>query len=399
MASPARITIIVPELLPVPPTDGGAVEQWVHETSCRMDAKRYDIHICSRPTHARSPGGIHNIHVDWTAVERWFAKVKERASWRNPLRYVAKIVCVSSYGRRALRLAQGSEIIYIHNEPNLLLFLNKRPEQRVILHMHNDHLSSRLFRPMYRRLLNKVDTVVCVSDYIRQRALQHFPEHASKFKVLFNATDPGVFKPYGQEAYTELGSLAEPLIGHPVILYVGRLVPEKGVDVLIRAFCELKSQHPDARLVIVGSSFFAGAVTTPFQSHLKDLAERCKDDIVFTGYLPHAQIKYLYSLSDVTAFPSVWPEPFGLVMLEAMAAGTCLVASRAGGIPEVMENGRTGLLVEPADAHALAEALHIALSSPERRQQWGDAARAKICTEFTWQHLIHQLDVLLENKK
>lgn len=395
MTSPARITIIVPELLPVPPTQGGAVEQWVHETSARMDQRRYDIRICSRPTEARSPAGIQNVHIAWTSIEKWFASLKDRVSWKNPLRYVAKIACVSSYGMRAMKAAADSDTIYIHNEPNLLLFLKKRPGQRVILHMHNDHLSSRLFRSLYRRQLDKVDLVICVSDYIRQCAVRHFPEHQDKFQVLFNATDPDIFKPYGSEAHAALNTLAPALAGHQVILYVGRLVPEKGVDVLIRAFGELKKRQPNARLVIVGSSFFAGAATTPFQSHLIELAEPFKDDIIFTGFLPHAQLKYLYGMADVIAFPPIWGEPCALVVLEAMSTGACFVATSVGGIPEVMEDRVTGLLVPPGDSHALCAALDLALSSPELRQQWGQTAREKIKSSYTWPHLMGRLEPML----
>jgi len=395
---PKRLIVIVPELLPVPAVKGGAVEQWVHETTQRLDPKDYSISICSRPGDQASPAGIRNIHIPWTPVEKAFSALKDRVSWRNPLRYVAKIVCVSSYGRRAMQAAQSSDIVYIHNEPNILLFMRKQPGQRVVLHMHNDHLSARLFRPLYRRLLRQVDSVICVSDYIRRCALAHYPEFADKFVVLFNATAPEVFRPYGDEARAALGPTLTLPAGTPTILYVGRLVPEKGADVLIQAFAQLKAQHPRAKLVIAGSSFFAGAAHTPYQTRLIQLASPFKDDIVFTGYLPHTQLKYLYSTADVIAFPPVWGEPCALVVLEAMASGVCFVATDVGGIPEVMDDQTTGLLVPPGDSAALRRALDLALRSPERRRAWGQAARAKIEAGYTWQHLMGRLPTLLEGR-
>jgi spore coat protein SA len=390
------LTIVVPELLPVPPTLGGAVEQWVHETTQRMDPQSFDIRICSRPTEQSSPHGIRNLHVRWTMVERWCEALKQRLSWRNPMRYVAKIIGVSAYGVRAMRMARDSDIVCIHNEPNLLLFLNKQPGQRVVLHMHNDHLTHPAFRWLYRSQLNKVDTVICVSDYIRQCAVRHFPEHAHRFEVLVNATAPDVFRPYGHEARQALADVLPPDDGRPLLLYVGRLVPEKGVDVLIRAFAELKQRQPSARLVIAGASFFAGSIQSPFQAELIRLAQPFKDDIIFTGYLPHAQLKYLYAVADVIAFPPVWGEPCGLVMLESMASGVCLVATSVGGIPEVMEHQRTGLLVPAGDSHALADALDQALSSATLRETFGQAAREKILAGYTWAHLLQRLPALLK---
>lgn len=396
MSNGKTVTVIVPELLPVPPTQGGAVEQWVHETTQRMDFEKYSIEICSRPTDESSPAPIKNIHISWTPIERFFAKIKSSVGWGNPLRYVAKMVCVALYGYRALRAADGSDIIYIHNEPNILLFLRRRPGVRVVLHMHNDHLSSRLFRPLYRQLLRKVDVVICVSDYIRNRALIHYIEHEDKFQVLLNATDPEFFKPFGSEVKSELGVLSRELEGHEVVLYVGRLVPEKGADVLIRAFAEVKVRRPNSRLVIAGSSFFKGANVTPFQRQLTKLAKDFENDIIFTGYLKHDKLRYLYSIADVFAFPATWGEPFGLVVLESMASGTCCVATSVGGVPEFMEDGVTGLLVAPGDSRALADAIDRALETPELRREWGYAARQKVCNGFTWAHLMMRLEPLLE---
>jgi spore coat protein SA len=398
MRQPPRLTIVVPELLPVPPSLGGAVEQWVHETTTRMNAQAFDIRICSRPGEQRSPEGIRNLHVPWTGLERASEALKQRLSWRNPVRYLAKIVGVSAYGLRAMRMAQDSDIVCIHNEPNLLLFVNKQPGQRVVLHMHNDHLTHPAFRWLYRRQLHKVDTVICVSDYIRQCAVRHFPEHAHRFEVLFNATAPEVFKPYGQEARQALAHVLPPGDTRPLVLYVGRLVPEKGVDVLIRAFAELKQRQPQARLVIAGASFFADSIQSPFQAELVRLAQPFKDDILFTGYLPHAQLKYLYAVADVIAFPPVWGEPCALVVLEAMASGVCFVATSVGGIPEVMEHQRTGLLVPPGDSHALCNALDQALASRPLREACGQTARQKIIDGFTWGHLMQRLPALLKGR-
>jgi spore coat protein SA len=393
------IAIVVPELLPVPPVQGGAVEHWVDEASRRMVSSKRRLAVVSRPSGGAGRVGIEYVGIPWTPTERFFHSIKERVTWKNPLRYVAKIQNVFSYGRRVAKAVRDFNVIYLHNEPNLLLFLHKRPGQKIVLHMHNDHLSIRLFRPFYRRALIKADAVLCVSDYIRRQAVAHFPEFANRFHVILNSTDPNIFKPYGDEALHQLEGVIRIEPHKRYLLYVGRLTPVKGVHVLIEAFREIHRRMPDVHLIITGSSFFGGAAKTVYERNLVKLAEPVSNAIVFTGYLPHEKLKYLYSAVDVVVFPSVWPEPFGLVMLEAMAAGTCLVCSDVGGIPEVVESGIDGVLVVPDNPGALARAVCSALREPETMRQMESAARQKIVMAFTWDRLVVELERILNRDR
>ena len=383
------IAFVVPELLPVPPVQGGAVEHWVDEVARRMVAPGRTLAMVSRPAGTAGDAGIDYRAIPWTRSERWFQRLKDKVSWRNPLRYVAKLQNVWSYGRRAAQAVRESDLVYLHNEPNILLFLRKRAQQRIVLHMHNDHLSGRLFRPLYRRLLRKADRVIFISDHVRQQALRHFPEHAARFCVMHNATDPQLFRPY-DEARAQLPLLVwQPDLRY--LLYVGRLVPDKGVHVLIAAFALIRQRRPDVRLIVAGSSFFGGAARTPYERELEALAAPLSEAMVFTGYLPHGQLKYLYAAADVVAFPSVWQEPFGLVMLEAMASGTSLVASRVGGIPEVVSDGVDGVLVPPGDAAALADAVCALLADAHAKTAMEQKGREKIVQAYTWDRLVGQI--------
>lgn len=392
----SSLVIVVPELLPVPPVQGGAVEHWVDEASRRMVAAGRRLAVVSRPAGVVGCEGIEYIGIPWTKTERFFNKIKERVTWKNPLRYVAKIQNVYSYGQRVAKAVQNFDVVYLHNEPNILLFLRKRKGQKIVLHMHNDHLSTRLFRPFYRHALAKADHVICVSDYIRRQAASHFPEYADKFCVVFNATDPQVFKPYGDEAAQQLKGVVQIESGKQYLLYVGRLTPVKGVHVLIEAFREIHQKMPNVRLIITGSSFFGGAAKTAYEQQLVNLAEPVNDAIIFTGYLPHEKLKYLYSIVDVIVLPSVWQDPCPLVVLEAMASETCLVSSSVGGIPEVMENGKTGVLVEPDNAKELACAISSVLSAPEKMHLMEVNARQKVVASYTWERLVGELIIYLD---
>ncbi len=385
-------------MLPVPPVRGGAVEHWVHEACKRLNKDKFVISVISRPAHISGLDEVQYLTIPWTNTENFFYRLKERLTWRNPLRYLAKIQNVVSYGLRMARLVRDFDIVVIHNEPNLLLFLKKNPRQKIMLHMHNEHLSIEIFRPFYRYALASVDQVICVSDYIKRNAVQLFPEHADKFSVVFNATDPEVFKPYGQDALLQLQDIVTFEADKIYLLYVGRLTEVKGVHILIDAFTRIKRCLPNARLIITGSSFFQDAAKTAYEQFLVELAKPVSEYIIFTGFIPHEKLKYLYSAADIIVLPSIWQDPCPLVVLEAMASGTCLISSAVGGVPEVVESGINGILVHADNVGSLTLAVLDALSEPEKMNQIGVAARNKIISGYAWERLTYEIEdqMLLE---
>lgn len=388
------IVIVVPELQPVPPVQGGAVEHWVDEASRRLLTPHQRLAIVSRPANVAGNTHIEYIGIPWTPMELFFHRLKERVTWKNPLRYIAKIQNVYSYGQRVARAVAKFDLVYLHNEPNILLLLNKRVGQKIVLHMHNEHLSMRLFRPFYRRGLAKADQIICVSDYIRQQAIAIFPEYAERFHVVFNATDTDVFKPYHNEALQQLAGLVNFDPNKRYLLYVGRLMPIKGVHVLLDAFREIHRLLPDVRLIITGASFFSAGVKTAYEQELMALADSVSEAIVFTGFLPHEKLKYLYSAVDIIVFPSTCQDACPLVVLEAMSSGTCLIASAVGGVPEILENDKNGLLVEANNPTALTRAICDTLNAPKTLQRMENAARQKIIDGYTWQRLVNELNTL-----
>jgi spore coat protein SA len=152
------------------------------------------------------------------------------------------------------------------------------------------------------------------------------------------------------------------------------------------------ARDPEARLIIAGSSFFEGAAATPYERELVQLAEPIKNAILFTGFVPHTMLKYLYSACDVVVAPSVWQDPCPLVVLEAMASGTCIIGSRVGGIPDLIAHERTGLLVPPGNAPALASAISQLLSDSERRHAMEQAGRQSVVSDFSWDRLVNQIE-------
>ncbi len=159
------------------------------------------------------------------------------------------------------------------------------------------------------------------------------------------------------------------------ILFVGRIEARKGVDVLLKAAYEVLPEFPDAELVLVGKPNPAGNDTAT-AAHDRMMAERpdLRDRIVFVGEQSDAEVMQAYADADIVVLPSRY-ESFGLVLTEGMMFGKPVVASRVGGMVEIVEDGGNGYLAEPEDPRSFANAFRKLLGSPDRREQFGRRSR------------------------
>ncbi|MPY58697.1 glycosyltransferase family 4 protein [Streptomyces spongiae] len=166
---------------------------------------------------------------------------------------------------------------------------------------------------------------------------------------------------------TESGFGYEPIADTESVLFTGRLERVKGVDVLLTAFRQVVERHPGARLVIIGD----GADRARLESLAADLTSQGR--VVFRGWLGKAEVAECLRAASVVAVPSRWPEVFGRVVLEAFQTGRPVVASRCGGLPELIsdDNGR---LVDPGDARGLADALSSLLGDRATLERLGKGA-------------------------
>jgi glycosyltransferase involved in cell wall biosynthesis len=149
---------------------------------------------------------------------------------------------------------------------------------------------------------------------------------------------------------------AGPRSGGTRLLFVGTLIPEKGVDILLEALRVASAERPDLALTLVGDG--PQGYVARLRATTADLPVR------FAGRLDRRGVVEAYGSHDILAFPSVWDEPFAVVPLEAMAMGLAVIATTAGGTPEAIVDGRTGLLVPPGDAAALARAILRLVADP-----------------------------------
>ncbi|MEM9768237.1 MAG: glycosyltransferase, partial [Cyanobacteria bacterium P01_D01_bin.71] len=179
----------------------------------------------------------------------------------------------------------------------------------------------------------------------------------------------------------------------PLVVFAGRLVWEKGIDVLIKAFVQVNRHCPAARLIIAGDGPERDRLQA--QVHQRGLS----DVVTLPGHLPRAEMEQRFNQAWVQVVPSRWAEPFGMVAAEAMMRGTAVIASAAGGLMEVVQNGQTGLLVPPEAVDALAQALLTLLSDRPLAERMGQAGRTVAQANFSAtvfvDKFIHQYETLL----
>jgi phosphatidylinositol alpha-1,6-mannosyltransferase len=182
----------------------------------------------------------------------------------------------------------------------------------------------------------------------------------------------------------------------PLVLSVGRLVPRKGVDVLIDAAASLRKRHPDLTLAVAGEG--------RDRRRLERRALHRRAPVRFLGRVPDERLPALYASADVFAAPNrtrwggLEQEGFGIVFVEAAACGVPQVAGRSGGAPEAVEAGETGIVVDrPEDPAAVAEALGVLLDDPGLRTRLSRASRERAVREFSYPVLAGRLAAFLED--
>lgn len=230
-----------------------------------------------------------------------------------------------------------------------------------------------LQRYLWRRDRHALSAVVACSDAVRQ-ALQ--TDGVAVREVIWPGTPVADSRP----------ALDDP----PTVTYAGRLVREKGVDVLVRAFRLVHARHPGARLLVAG--------TGPEEGTLRALVAQLElsDVVELRGQLGTEELDLLLGRAWAHAVPSRWPEPFGLTATEAMMRGVAVVASAIGGLAESLEHEITGLHVEAGDEVALADALSRLLADRALAERLGAAGRRRALALFTIEHSVDRFEALYD---
>ena len=298
--------------------------------------------------------------------EGWRAKVKFLATHRLIHRRllallrgfqpeVIHVQCVSNNARYALEMQAATGVPLVVTLQGELTMDAQQVFQRCAL-----------ARDTLRRALRRADAVTACSFQTLAEAEDFFGESlGQRGRVLYNGIAAG--------AADHVVPFAHP---RPYVLAIGRHVAQKGFDVLLRAMSRLRDRGQACDLILAGD----GAEHAALRALAAEL--HLEASVVFPGRVDHRKAMSLFAGCTIFVLPSRH-EPFGIVNLEAMAHARPIVASRVGGVPEIVSNDENGLLVPPGDADALADALGRLLADEALRARLGRAGRER-ATRFTW---------------
>ena len=226
--------------------------------------------------------------------------------------------------------------------------------------------------------------VIAVSAGMRDDVLNVYPAlEPGRVRVIRNGIDTAEYAPDPATDVLERWGV-DP--ARPSVIFVGRITRQKGVPVLLRAAADL---DPSAQLVLCAGQPDTPELAAEVEGLVAELRAARSGVIWIPEMLPKRAVIQLLTHATVFACPSLY-EPLGIVNLEAMACGTAVVASAVGGIPEVVSDGETGLLVPPDDPDALAAALNALIGDPLRAAAFGRAGRERAVAEFGWQAVAAQ---------
>jgi len=391
-----KIAIISPGLLPVPSSDGGAVEQLIDTflSQAQNSNKLDEYTVFSVSSHIKQTKCWRDKKVCYIQIAK--KKVPIWSEGKLGRKVYFKIKYHDYLKTVALYLkSEKFDCVIIENRPQFVSFISKITDRPIYLHLHNEDIIVNASK--YRDVPNKCKKIISVSHYIQGRISDTFG--CENLVVLHNGIKVEQFrkqtnenvkftirKSYGinQEAFT--------------ICYTGRFTKEKGVLELVRAYEKLNVVN-NLELVIIGSSWFGGNATSDYIEEVKKVAVCCSNPILFTGYIDNSKVAEIESVVDLAVIPSMWDDPLPLAVIEAMASELPIITTKSGGIPEMCTD-ETGIVLERTGdiSLKLAEAILMFINEPKLCKNYGMKARKRACELFTthdyYENFIKILEIL-----
>ena len=379
-----KIAILTSGIMPVPAVQGGAVENLI-DFYLEYNKKRHlhDINVISiwhpdiRNLSEKKFNANHYQYVKQKGLLAKFIKYLYQKQHQNEYYHYT----IEYYFEQAFNIIKKGayDLIIVENRPGFVLKLKERTNIPCILHLHNDFLCTETSRA--KEIYDAYHRIICVSDYITNRVQSISPSSIGKCKTIYNAIDLQRVENTIPAKRDYLGLSEKDFI----IIFSGRLTEEKGILQLIQSI-KRAQVIPSLKLVIIGaSSYGRDEQPTPYIKQLMAESEPIKDNVVFTGFVNYDQVLSFLKMADIAVIPSMWEEPFGLTVVEAMAAGLPLITTRSGGIPEICEGVAT-IVERDHIVNNLAAAILDLYQHPEKRKRMSAASleRSKLFDKETY---------------
>lgn len=393
-----KIAIMAPETLPVPPIRGGAVETWIYEVARRLFYHEVFVSSIFSQKIGRS---FRREHVYYRYHKKGLLAKLLLSTYKLPFKNTHSFLYYLPYSFwHAYQLKKDKpDIIHLHDRPQFVkIFRSLHPSAKIILHIHQ--LSAMEERNLWAPFLyDSIDAFVGPSSFLAGQIKELFPAIAKKVYSVPNGVDLGQFRPFWDNGPLRASVRKRLNVqGRRVFLYVGRLVENKGVDIVLEAFARLvaEKEGDEALLVICGGKGFSSTEVTPYMEKLFVSAKVLGDKVVFMGYVEHKKIYEYYTAADVLLIPSRVEEGFGMIAIEAMASGLPVIVSCQGALPEVVRDGIDGIVVPTCSVDGFYQAMKRYLDDPGIFAVMGREGRRRVEELFTWDKVTQSMKALYE---
>lgn len=412
MSKIKKILIVGSSKLPIPAVLGGAVPNLIEEIISEHEThQKFELYCCSlyhdkaKKQAERKYPHSHFIWLKIPRLVRWMDKfiygiVKYvfRVKRLLSLRTILQTLWLQRAIAKILHTNHFDMVIFENSVPLLaaLKFYNNYQtyENKYMIHIHS------VPRQYYgnAHLFSNSKKIICVSQYVADQISsdQRLSVTKEKMVVMYNCVDTQIFRQTApdRQILSQWGIKPD----NKIILFAGRLSPEKGIEETIKAFSLLKTQ--EAHLLITGSNFYQSDIVSQYEEKLRQLVNSFSNRIHFTGYIAYQKMPKVYQTADVVVLPSMWEEPAGMTILEAMACKKPVITTYSGGIPEYTEEGNCILLKRNENLlKELATHIDLLLTNQDLAQTLSEKAAARAARYTTKYYYQQFLNILADEEK
>jgi spore coat protein SA len=351
-----HLLMIAPEQIPVPPPKGGSVEICMLAIAKKL-SHQHKVTLISRRSGNYPPtstyGNLKIVRVPSLSADHYIAAV---------MAYIK---------------GKHYDWIQIDNRPRFVTPVRKGfPKTSISVFLHSLTFVSKT--ESTRRHLAQTDKIIANSNSLQHELTSRFPSLQHKIKQVYLGVDSQQFRPptteqryRSQKKYGVQGSF--------VFAFAGRIIPRKGIPILMDALSKIRKSAANVKLVI------AGRGQPEYMASLRRKAHRLNLNAKFIGYKSHNQMHEVYWTADCLVCPSQKHEAFGLVNVEAMSTGIPVIASQIGGMKEIIQHGKNGLLVKDyKSVNALSASMLKLAQNKSYAHTLGKQARRDILDRFSW---------------
>ena len=294
-----------------------------------------------------------NFNENPMHMDKFIGVKKSLNIFKSKNKHIAEVMC-----NKILNEDDQNQIIEIHNRPYIFNYvLKKLPQSKVCLFFHNNPKDMKGSFTIKERIfiLENASMIYCVSNYIKKEFLDGISKNYKNIQTLYN----GVQR-----------SLNIKNIKDKEVLFVGRIVPEKGVHLFVKAVSLLSKNFPDWKFSLVGSTRLGSSRNSSYGTRVINEFIKIGPQAYYHGFLTQNQVKNKLTTASIIVVPSIWPEPFGLVVAEAMSFGVAIISSNFGGIKEIVREN--GIVIDHINYLKIYSALNELMSDSKKLKKYQD---------------------------